>query len=156
MITAIDTNILLDILIKDSKHYEGSKRLLEKALYSGALIISEVVYAELVTQFERREKLDEFLRDAFITLLSSTPEALQEAGKAWSRYIKKRNKRIQCPQCGKRLLIECKNCSYTITTRQHIISDFLIGGHAKVLADRLLTRDRGYYRAYFKDLTLFT
>jgi len=47
-------------------------------LYWGALIIGEVVYAELITQFERKEKLDEFLRDAFITLVPSTNDKFIE------------------------------------------------------------------------------
>jgi predicted nucleic acid-binding protein len=38
--------------------------------------------------------------------------------------------------------------------RTRIISDFLIGSHAHQHADRLLTRDRGFYLKYFSKLAL--
>ena len=38
--------------------------------------------------------------------------------------------------------------------RHRLLPDFLIGTHAWMRADRFLTRDRGFYRTYFKRLKI--
>ena len=154
MVSAVDTNILLDILLPDPRFLEPSKELLRKAVLGGKVIISEIVYAELSAQFSRQEELDAFLGDMGIIVQPSNRAALREAARAWLRYIRRRGKELLCHKCGFRKLVKCERCREIISTRQHIISDFLVGGHALVLADTLLTRDRGFYRTYFTELKL--
>ena len=51
MITAIDTNVLLDILVPNEKFCDASVRALEDAYTAGSLVICGLVYAELCIQF---------------------------------------------------------------------------------------------------------
>ena len=51
MILAIDTNVLLDILIPNTAHVETSLRCLTSIKPNDNLIICEVVFAELGSQF---------------------------------------------------------------------------------------------------------
>ena len=60
MITAIDTNILLDILIPNDEFCGASAEALEKAVSSGSLAICDIVYAELCVHFEKQRDCDAF------------------------------------------------------------------------------------------------
>ena len=155
MITAIDTNIFLDILIPNATHAQASKKSLDKVMRMGALVICEAVYGELASQFPTQHDLDRFLTDTRIQLASSLTQTLHHASAAWKTYSRSRGKDVQCPQCGNSQTIECSSCGVVIAPRQHILTDFLIGAHARCQADQFLTRDLSFYRTYFNDLNLF-
>jgi len=154
MTVAIDTNILLDILLPDPNYLESSLSLLTSYGRGHLLIISEVVYSELASQFPDGELLIEFLANTDIRLVNSSPEALWVSSRAWKTYTGNRPQEFQCSACGNKQTLKCERCNTTIIGKQHIISDFLIGGHALVHSGTLLTRDRGFYCRYFPELTL--
>ena len=130
MITAVDTNVLLDVFLPDERFVEASSRRLKKAYDEGAVVICDIVYAELVPQFGDETKLDRALAAINISLSPLDKAVAYLAGTRWSQYR----------EAG--------------GTRKRIITDFLIGAHAALKADRFLTRDRGFYRSYFSDLQL--
>lgn len=152
MISAIDTDVLLDILVPNAPDSEASKALIDQAYAEGSLVICEVVYAELFCQFETPHDMSMFLSDTGIRLVPSSREALQRAALAWKDYVSRRTGQLQCARCGKFQGITCVQCGATITSRQHIVTDFIIGGHALTSADRLLSRDRGFYKTCFPSL----
>src|SRR3989442_1793434 len=105
MITAVDTNILLDILAPNEAFYESSAAALEGAAAEGSLVISDIVYAELCIQFENQRECDTFLDSVEIRVEGLTREAHFLASRAWRTYRKQGGKRTR------------------------ILADFLIGAH---------------------------
>ena len=132
MITAVDTNILLDIFLPDKRFGQSSASLLKMAYDEGALVICDVVYGELVPQFADRTMLDQTLATINISCSSLDPDIAFLAGKRWAEYR----------QAGGK--------------RNRIITDFLIGAHALKKSDRFLSRDRGFYESYFPELQIFS
>jgi predicted nucleic acid-binding protein len=154
LITALDTNILLDILIPDPEFGEASAELVSQSLEEGEVVICEIVYAELAASFSKQDDLDEFLASTGIQLVNSSPAALAAAGRAWAAYRKRRKTGIRCSSCGAPVKTGCPRCGRRLEGRQHLVADFLVGGHALEAGDRLITRDQGYYARYFPALRL--
>ena len=130
MITAVDTNVLLDVFLPDPEHGEKSFLRLEEAIGRGAVQACNIVYAELVPQFNSKELLDSTLEKLGIKVIPLNEEACFLAGKNWKAYTRRTKGRTR------------------------IITDFLIGASARAQADVFLTRDRGFYRKYFAGLQL--
>ncbi len=151
MISAVDTNVLINILRGESP--EDVDRVAE-AVGQGGAVVCDAVYSEMAPLFDGQDGLDRFLEGIGIRLDRSSREALHRAGQAWRDYSRQRPRLPTCSQCGTAQQVLCKRCSAELQFRQHTLADFLIGGHALVQADRLLTRDRRSYTRYFPELAL--
>ena len=130
MITAVDTNVLLDVFLADATFGPWSKDALRRGMDEGRLVACEVVWAEIAGLFPGEPAVKDAMTRLEIDFSNLEIEASFGAGAAWKAYRKRGGR------------------------RDRMIADFLIGAHANAHADRLLTRDRGFYRRYFKNLRL--
>jgi len=153
--TAVDTNALIALLY-DDEHADDSEATLREAYEQGAVVVTPIVYAELAADgtFDDASALDQFLEDMSIRLDKSSRRALFVAGDRFREYVDRRPNGLQCPSCGTEQTVECEHCGTSLSPRQHVAADFLIGGHATTDADALITFDEGFYGSYFPSLTV--
>ena len=128
--TLVDTNVLLDVLAKDSQWFGWSSRMLADALDQGAVVINHVVYAEVGSRYREQAVLDEILSEHPFVREDLPWEAAFMAGHAFLTYRRRGG------------------------TRSKPLPDFFIGAHAATRGYRLLTRDGGTYAAYFPALQI--
>ena len=130
MITAVDTSVLLDVFLPDDRYGERSKQRLRAAYDDGAIIVCDIVYAELAAFFRDRDALDGTLRAINVGGSRIDVSIAHEAGMRWKRYR----------EAGE--------------PRERIVSDLLTGAHAMIAADAFLTRDRGFFSTNFPEKVL--
>src|SRR5262245_9304341 len=127
MITAIDTNVLLELLVPVAPHAAASAKALTESLQACALIISDLVYSDLAARFATQAELDSFLASTGIRRQPSSAAALFHAGQAWSTYGRRRPSTLECPQCGSQQNVQCGACGARVQARQNVVADFVIG-----------------------------
>jgi predicted nucleic acid-binding protein len=130
MITAVDSNVLLDVFTADARYGAASRDALRRCWAEGSLVACEVVWAEVAAAFADATAASRALDGLEVAYDPLDRETALAAGIAWQRYRSAGG------------------------TRRRILPDLLIGVHATSRAERLLTRDRGFYHSAFEHLAI--
>ncbi len=128
MRSAVDSSILIDIFSASRTQLEPSRRALEEAQSLGSLVACDIVWAEVRANFASEADFLTAMSAVSVAFDSCDARCAAAAGEAWREYRRQGGRRSQ------------------------ILPDFLVAAHAAGRADRLITRDRGFSRRYFKTL----
>jgi predicted nucleic acid-binding protein len=134
--TAIDTNILSALLTGEPNAGQIGQ-LLDMAADRGGLVICPIVYVELrAAPAATASLIDAFLERTSIIVDWNVEKAIwQLAAERYEKYAaRKRKQKMGEPK--------------------RIIADFIVGAHALLRADVLLTLDSGPYRRDYAELSL--
>lgn len=126
----LDTNIVIDLREEDPRWFDWVSRVLVRS--NDAVSVSAVVVGELAIKDGTYQNIVDMLAGIGIRVDPLDARATYAAGLAQRLYR----------EAG--------------GTRDMLLGDFLIGGHALTANSPLVTRDPKPYRRYFPELTLIT
>jgi predicted nucleic acid-binding protein len=124
---AIDSSVLIDIIGADARA-DAAAAAVEDALARGPVVVCEVVLAEVVAGLGQSAVVVDRLEDTGIEFLPLEQRAAARAGEMQRRYRQRGG------------------------AHGRTVPDFLIGAHALLQCQGLITRDAGFFRDYFKGL----
>lgn len=132
---SLDSAILLDILT-DGEHADASENALGDALASGPVVVCDAVVAEVCAVAGESVDVMAAINELGVAFLPTEEKAAMRAGEMLRRHLA-------------RVSREGRGAGVP-----RVAADFLIGAHALLQCDGLITRDESFFRDYFKGLKI--
>ena len=126
---AIDSSVLVDLLA-DGPQADAAEACLRQCLNNGPVVLCDVVLAEVCSALRDGSDVLAVLEDMSIRFSPMESKSALRAGEMQRRYRQRGGARARA------------------------VPDFLIGAHALLQCNGLITRDESFYRDYFKGLKL--
>lgn len=132
MATLVDTNILVDVAVRDPVWLGWSRTALTRTAAEQPLVINPVIYAEFSVRYDNIDTVDQLLPRRDFHREGLPWAAAFAAGVAFRKY------------------------RLNGGLRDRVLPDFMIGAHAAIRGYSILTRDPKGYRAYFPMVPLIS
>jgi len=124
---AVDSSVLIELLV-GADHADAAETALREALALGPVVVCDVVVAEVCSSLRDGDQAMQVLEDMGITFREVERKSAIRAGEMQRRYRARGAARIRTA------------------------TDFIVGAHALLQCNALITRDAEFFRDYFKGL----
>lgn len=126
---AIDSSVLVDLLA-DGPQADAAEACLRQCLSTGPVVVCDIVLAEVCSALRDGAEALTVLEEMSIRFNALESKSALRAGEMQRRFRSRGGK------------------------RERVVADFLIGAHAMLQCDGLITRDESFFRDYFKGLKI--
>ena len=124
---AVDSAIVVELLV-GAPGADRAEAALREALTRGPVVVCDVVVAEVCSALQGGDQALQALEDMGIAYSAVEPRAAVRAGEMQRRYRSRG------------------------AARARTVADFIVGAHALLQCQALISRDAAFYRDWFKGL----
>jgi predicted nucleic acid-binding protein len=124
---AIDSSVLIELL-SDSPAADSAEAALREVLARGPVVVCDVVASEVCSSLRDGDRAMQTLEDMGIGYSAVESKSAVRAGEMQRRYRSREGGRLRT------------------------VPDFIVGAHALLQCNGLITRDEPFFRTYFKGL----
>jgi predicted nucleic acid-binding protein len=126
---AIDSSVLIDLLA-NGPQADAAEACLRQSLSNGPVVICDIALAEVCSALQDGAEALTVIEEMSIRFSPIESKSALRAGEMQRRYRQRGGAQVRA------------------------VPDFLVGAHALLQCDGLITRDDAFYKQYFKGLKL--